>query len=443
MPSRLRSIYVVSLGCAKNRVDSEVLAGIAQERGLVVTYTPDRADVILVNTCAFIESAKEESVEVVLEMARFARESCGLLVVAGCMAQRYSEVLARELPEVDHLLGTSELGGLKQILDGAAKRILVSEEASHFLPSSETPRFVEPGAASAFVKIADGCSRRCAFCAIPGIRGRARSRPLDDIAKEAEQLVRSGIKELNLVAQDTSAYGRDCGDGTNLVALIEALDAVSGIRWIRLLYLYPDSVSDRLIEAIGASRRVVPYFDIPIQHAATSMLKRMRRGHGKRELRQLIGRIRSRIPEAFLRTAVLVGHPGESQREFEELLDLIEWACFDHLGAFRYSAEEETASYDMKGAVPARDAYNRLRRVMALQRRVGRAKRRALEGRELEVLVEDIADEQGYLLVGRHAGQAPEVDGATYLVSSTAKPRDLIQARVVKTGDYDVVAEQI
>jgi ribosomal protein S12 methylthiotransferase len=436
-----RTIHFVSLGCAKNRVDSEILAGIAGAKGYEIVAEPDRAEVIVVNTCAFVESAREESVDVVLDMARYARDG-RRLVIAGCMAQRYSETLSEDLPEVTHILGTSELESLRDILDETAERVLV-REAAHYLQTPETPRFIEPSAVSAFLKIADGCSRKCAFCAIPGIRGRARSRPLEEVVREAEALIGAGIRELNLVAQDTSAYGRDLRDGTDLTALIQALDRLPGQYWIRLLYLYPDAVTLPLLDAIAKARRVVPYFDIPIQHADGAMLKRMRRGHGPAALKQLISQIRSRIPSASIRTTVLVGHPGETRPAFDTLLAFMAWAGFDHLGAFRYSDEEGTASFGTANPVSKRDAYNRFRKVMALQRRISRAKNRERIGRTVSVLVEGGADEMGFVQQGRHAGQAPDVDGRTYLVSSRARPGDLIEARVVRAGDFDIVAEQI
>jgi ribosomal protein S12 methylthiotransferase len=436
-----RTIHFVSLGCAKNRVDSEILAGIAGKRGFEIVSEPDRAEVIVVNTCAFVESAREESVDVLLDMARYTRDG-RRLVIAGCMAQRYGETLSEDLPEATHILGTSELESLGEILDGKAERVQV-RPAAHYLQTPKTPRFIEPNAVSAFIKIADGCSRKCAFCAIPGIRGRARSRPLKEVVAEAEALVGAGVRELNLVAQDTSAYGRDLRDGTDLTALIQALDRIPGEYWIRLLYLYPDAVTVPLLDAVAKARHVVPYFDIPIQHADGAMLKRMRRGHGPAVLRRLIDKIRARIPSAFIRTTILVGHPGETRSAFDALLEFMAWARFDHLGAFRYSNEEGTASSGMANPVSKRDAYNRFRKAMALERRISRAKKRELIGRTVSVLVEGSADEMGFVQQGRHAGQAPEVDGITYLVSSRARPGELIEARVVQTGDFDIVAEQI
>ncbi len=436
-----KTIHFVSLGCPKNRVDSEVMAGIAAARGLKIVAAPEDAEVIVVNTCAFIESAKQESVDTLLEMDRF-RSSGRLkrLVSAGCLSQRYGNRLTEEMPEIDVLIGTEQLEQIAGLADHVMDQS-TPDGAGHYLQHPETPRVLEPKAASAYLKIADGCSRRCAFCAIPAIRGKARSRPLEEIVAEAERLAARGVKELNIVAQDTSAYGRDLGDGTNLTRLVHTLSGVSDIAWIRLLYLYPDTVTDDLLRVIDDLPSVVPYLDIPIQHASSRMLRKMRRGHGRRDLERLIKRVREAVPAAFLRTAVLVGHPAETADDFAALVGFLEWARFDHLGAFRYSNEEGTASFDMEPKTAPRDSYNRLRKVMALSRRISRENNRARKGQLLEVLVEDPADEQGYVLSGRHLGQAPEVDGATYIVSSEARIGEIIRARVIKTGDFDLVVE--
>jgi ribosomal protein S12 methylthiotransferase len=440
---RLRTIHLIALGCPKNRVDTEVLAGIAAERGLEIVGDPARADAIVVATCGFVESAREESIQALLETARYKqRGRCRLLVAASCLAQRHGEELARELPEVDAFLGTGDLNRLGDVLDGTAPRVAVGRAAG-FVQGPGTPRFLEPGAFTAYVKIADGCSRKCAFCAIPQIKGRARSRPPGEIADEVRDLARRGVVEIDLVSQDTSAFGRDLRSRTDLVRLLRELDRIDGIEWIRLLYLYPDSVDDELLRTIAASRRVVPYLDVPIQHASAHMLRRMKRGHGPATLRRLVERARRILPRVFLRSAVLVGHPGETAADFAELLGFIEQARFDHLGAFRYSDEQGTPAHETGPAVRPRDSYNRLRRVLAVQRPISRAANRALKGRTVRVLVEGPADDRGYVLQGRHAGQAPEVDGTTYLVSCDASPGEFVDARVVRASDYDLVAEPL
>lgn len=417
------------------------MAGVAREQGLEIVSNPEQADVVVVNTCAFIESAREESVDTLLEVNNMrGRGPLKTLVSAGCLSQRHGAEIGREMPEVDYVIGTGNPESLAEILKGTAKRIDVGPPG-HFLQTASTPRFLEPGSRSAFVKLADGCSRKCAFCAIPGIRGKAHSRPLDDIVSEAESLAQRGIVELNLVAQDTSAYGLDLRDGTDLSRLLGRLDQVEQIRWIRLLYLYPDSVSDRLLDIIARGEKIVPYLDVPIQHASDVMLKRMRRGHGKKTLEALVTRARERIPNVYLRTAVLVGHPGETAEDFEQLLEFLAWARFDHLGAFRYSDEEGTPSFGTGPTVGKRDSYNRLRKVLALGRKISMEKGRRLRGKTVEVLIEDAADEDGFVLKGRHRGQAPEVDGCTYVVSTSARLGEMVSCRVTESDAFDLVAE--
>ncbi|MCU0663313.1 MAG: 30S ribosomal protein S12 methylthiotransferase RimO [Myxococcota bacterium] len=438
-----KTIHFVSLGCPKNRVDTEVMAGLAVAAGYQIVSDPSDATIIVVDTCGFIESAKQESIEVLLDMARFrAQGKCRTLVAAGCLAQRYAQDLAQEVPELDHLVGTSHPDHLTEILEGVAARLDVGP-AGHFLPTASTPRFLEPGAATAYVKIGDGCSRLCSFCAIPAIRGTARSRQVSDVVEEVKLLVARGIVEVCLVAQDTAAFGRDRGGENELVRLVEQLDDVPGLRWARLLYLYPDSVPDALLDAMGQLRTLAPYLDIPIQHASDAMLRCMRRGHGAKSLRRLIEHIRNRAQGAFLRTSVLVGHPGESEDDFAQLLAFLEWAEFDHVGAFRYSAEEGTQAASAQPKVSARLSYARYRKVMALSRRLAKAKAAQLRGRQLEVLVEGSADDQGFVRVGRHIGQAPEIDGQTYLVSSNASPGDIVLAKIIEGRDHDLVAEPV
>jgi ribosomal protein S12 methylthiotransferase len=441
--SDYRTIHFVSLGCAKNRVDTEVMAGIAMEQGLEIVEHPEDADIIVVNTCAFIESSKKESIQTLFDLAQYRTQGrLRLLVSAGCLSQRYGKELERDMPEISHIFGTSYPDWISRIIEGSAERAEFGP-AGHFLQESSTPRFLEGSAPSAYIKIADGCSRQCAFCAIPQIRGKAKSRPIDDIVRESRALARRGVKELCLVAQDTSAYGRDLNDGTTLVRLLTALDAESGIAWVRLLYLYPDPIINELVEALPRLPTVVPYLDIPIQHISDAMLKEMRRGHRTFTLKRLMERIRERAPEIFLRTTVLVGHPKESESDFDELFGFINEIAFDHFGAFRYSREEGTRSYLSEALVPPRISYQRFRKVMALGRSISKRRIRRLKGTTLHVLVEGPADKDGYVLMGRHQGQAPEVDGVTYIVSSSAKPGDIIHGRVVETYDFDLVVEPL
>ncbi len=443
MNKKSRTIHFLSLGCPKNRVDTEVLAGIAALEGYRLVPDPSDADVIVVNTCGFIADAREESVNALLEMGRLRTDGrCQKLIAAGCLSQRYALEVAKEMPEIDCVLGTTAAEHFEDILSDRGRVVEVSAPG-HFLQGPDTPRFVESGAPSVYVKVADGCSRKCAFCAIPSIRGKARSRPVAQIVREATRLAKAGVVEINLVSQDTSAYGTDLGDGSDIVTLVHALDRVKGLSWIRVHYLYPDRVPDELLHAMRDLEKLVPYLDIPIQHAAAKMLKRMRRGHGPRTLTSLIKRARRIVPDIFLRTTVLVGHPGETAGDFEELLNFVKWARFDHLGVFRYSDEEGTPSFQKEPVVSGRDSYNRFRKVMKVQRVIARENSRKMIGKIVRVLVEDSADDLGYVLEGRHRGQAPEVDGKTYLVSSDARVGDIVDARVVSNSDHDLLAEPI
>jgi ribosomal protein S12 methylthiotransferase len=441
--SRFRTIHFVALGCPKNRVDTEVLAGIAAAAGLEVVADPGEAEAIVVSTCGFIEAAARESIDTLFALSRFKETGrCRLLVAASCLVQRHGAELADGLPEVDLLVGTQEPSWLERALAGTARGLEVGP-AGHFLQGPATLRLLEPGAATAYVKIADGCSRACAFCAIPAIRGPMRSREVAGIVAEARDLVARGVKELVLVSQDTAAYGRDRDDGADLVGLLGALDRVDGLAWVRLLYLYPDGVTDGLLAAIRDLRTPVPYLDVPIQHASARLLRRMRRGHGPAKLRELVARARRIVPGIVLRTTVMVGHPGEGDADFAELLGFVEAARFDRLGAFRYSDEEGTPSFGSGPVVPPRISYARQRRVLAVQRRISRELGRKLVGSRLDVLVERAADDAGYVLEGRHPGQAPEVDGVTYLVDCAAAPGEIVRARVTRATDYDLVAEPV
>ncbi len=435
-----KTIHFVSLGCPKNRVDTEVLAGVATDLGMTLVPDADGAEVIVVNTCGFIGPAKEESVETILEMAEHRLHGrCRRLVVAGCLSQRYPEDLAREFPEVDNFLGTSDLLALGPVLRGEAARQGVGE-AGRFVYAATTPRLPTTARHTAYVKIAEGCSRRCAFCVIPSMRGDQQSRPVDDVVREVRALVAGGVVEINLVSQDTVSYGWDLRDGTTLAKLVRTVARVDGVRWLRLHYLYPQRLTEDLVDAIAEEDTVVKYVDMPLQHASTRMLGIMRRGVGGDRQRRLIERLRTRIEGLVFRTTFIAGHPGETEADFEELCDLVRWGRFDHVGVFRYSDEEGTPAFDRTDKVPARDAARRHRTLMSLQRRIARDLNRARVGKVLDVLVDGVSDESDLLLEGRHAGQAPEVDGKVLLTDGTARQGDIRRALVVQASDYDLVA---
>jgi ribosomal protein S12 methylthiotransferase len=443
---RERRIHFISLGCPKNRVDSEVMLGVAQKRRYRHVDDPADAQVIVVNTCGFIDPAKKESIDTILEMANYKEAgSCERLVVAGCLSQRHPEELSEGLPEVDHFLGSSDMLRLGDVLDGGGERMMVGSPAD-WLVAADSPRALSSSPASAYLKIAEGCNRRCSFCVIPALRGKQRSRTIADVVSEAQQLAAQGVKEINLISQDTVNYGRDLGERPPLAELVEQVAEVPGVHWVRVFYLYPDALDDRLVELLADHPRVVPYIDMPLQHAADGMLRRMRRGHGGKRLRTLVERLRARIDGLTFRTAFIVGHPGESQGEFDELCEFVEWARFERVGVFRYSDEEDSHSRTLDDKVAPLVAANRWRRLMAIARRVANAHNSQLVGRELDVLVEGQSDEHDLVLMGRHAGQAPEIDGQVYLsgteqLGAPPRPGQLVEVRISQASDYDLVGE--
>jgi ribosomal protein S12 methylthiotransferase len=441
-----KTIHFVSLGCPKNRVDSEVMLGVARDAGFAHVGDAAEAEVIVVNTCGFIGEAKKESIDAILEMAELkASGRCRRLVVSGCLSQRHPEELANEMPEVDHFLGSSDMLKLRDVLGGEAERMLVGNPADWVIQAA-SPRALSTPSGSAYVKIAEGCNRTCSFCVIPEMRGKQRSRPVADVVDEVRRLVDQGVREVNLISQDTIAYGRDLGradapEKAGLSDLVAAVADVPGVRWVRLFYLYPETLGDALVDLLANHPRVVPYVDMPLQHAADGMLRRMKRGHGGERLRRVVSLLKERVPGLTFRTAFIVGHPGETDAEFDELCEFVTWAEFDRVGVFRYSDEESSGSFALGGKVPARTAERRHRRLMSLQRSIAHRKNRQLVGRELEVLVEGASDEHEYVLMGRHAGQAPDIDGQVYLSGGEARAGEMRRVRITQASHYDLVGE--
>jgi ribosomal protein S12 methylthiotransferase len=432
-----------TLGCPKNRVDSEVMLGTLSEAGYRLVQDPARADVIVVNTCGFIDSAKEESVQAIVELAQMKAEGrCKKLVVAGCLAQRYPEQLARELPEVDHFVGTGAYQEIARIVGEAqARRIVVPDP--DFVHDASTPRVNSLPSHTAYLKIAEGCDNACAFCIIPALRGPQRSRPVADLVAEAERLAAQGTVELSLVAQDLTAYGQDLPGKVRLAHLLPELCRVEGIRWIRLHYAYPRDFPDSLIEVMAREPKIVKYLDMPLQHSSDRLLRSMKRGRDSRFLRSLLARIRERVPGVALRTALIVGLPGETEQDFRDLLRFVEEQRFERLGVFTYSREEGTEAGRMPGQVSERVKRARLEKVMELQRGISREHQRAMIGRRVEVLVEGASEETEHLLAGRNAQQAPEIDGLTYLNEGVAYPGEIVTAEITDAGDYDLVARVV
>lgn len=443
MSSPDRTIHFVSLGCPKNRVDTEVMLGVSGLEGYRFEAEADKAEVIVINTCGFIGPAKEESIDTILQMSQLKEEgSCKTLVVAGCLSQRYPEQLAAEMPEVDHFLGTSDMLKLGEVLKAPnrAPRMMVGNPADHTIRATD-PRLPSQGAHSVYVKIAEGCNRTCSFCAIPSFRGKQRSRPIDDLVAECERLIDGGAVELNLISQDTISYGRDLKDGTDLAALVRRVADLPGARWVRIFYLYPETLKDELVELIAHHPRVLPYVDMPLQHASDRMLKVMRRGHGQDRQRRVVERLKRSIPNLVMRSAFIVGHPGETDADFDELLSFVQWAELDRVGVFKFSPEDETPSGRMDEIVTPKIANARARKLVAAQRPISRRKAKALVGSEIEVLVEGGSEESELLLRGRWWGQAPEIDGEVQLANGTARPGEIRRALVTAAADHDLVAD--
>jgi ribosomal protein S12 methylthiotransferase len=441
----MSTLHLVSLGCVKNRVDSEVMLGVAKREGYRIVDEPHQAEIIVVNTCGFIGDAKKESIDTILELASHkVRGTCKTLIVAGCLSQRYSSDLAAQMPEVDHFLGSSDMLKLADVLSGKGERVMVGNPADWVMRASD-PRLLTQSRASVWMKLAEGCNRACSFCVIPQIRGAQRSRPVDDLMAEAERLVASGAIELNVVSQDAIGYGRDLptADRVPLADVIRRLADLSGVRWVRLFYLYPEVLSDALIDLLAHHPRVLPYVDMPLQHASDAMLSRMRRSHGVDRQKRLIDQLRQSIPDLTMRTAFIVGHPGETQAEFDELCKFVEWARFQHAIVFRYSDEETCAAHDLPDKVSPLVIANRARKLMAIQRRIARQRNRALVGREMDVLVDGPSEDHELVMKGRHAGQAPDIDGCVYLSEGEAHAGEMRRVRIVQSSDWDLVGELI
>lgn len=430
---------LVSLGCAKNTVDSEIMLAALAGTGYRLVSDAAEARVAVVNTCGFIEDAKRESIDAILELGRL-KETGGLdtLVVAGCLAERYRGELAQGLPEVDLFIGTREYDRLPALLDGArgGAREAFSDALMDY--GRRLPRILSEPGPSAYLKVAEGCSRPCTFCVIPRFRGRFRSRPLDLLAEEARALADAGARELNLLAQEITSYGRDLGPGHSLARLLEELNRVEGLAWIRALYNYPRGVTDELLDAYRDLPGVCEYIDMPLQHVATPVLAAMRRGIDERGTRELVSRIRERVPGCALRTTMLVGFPGESEADFELLLDFVEETRFARLGGFAFSPEDRSIAARLPDQVPVELARERLARLLALQERVMAEENRALIGRKMDVLVEGLTGEG--LLRGRTRLQAPEVDGETFLHETEAAPGDVVPCEIIGVDGTDLVA---
>ena len=437
----MENVHLISLGCPKNTADSELMLGALVRAGFEVTMDPRQAQVLLVNTCAFIESAKKESIDAILEAAEVKKNAAGKrLVVAGCLAQRYGAELREQFPEVDIFVGTGNFLDLPELLRRTERpehRPIPYPGAAHLLPAVEAPRIRTGGPFSAYLKVSEGCDHRCAFCIIPKIRGRHESRPLDDLVREAQGLAASGVREINLIAQDLTAYGRDLKSPSSLAALLHRLARIDGIRWIRLLYCYPNFVSNELLAAIASLQKVVKYIDMPLQHADDAILRAMKRERSADALRRLLDRVRAAIPGVALRTSFIVGFPGESDAAFANLVDFVREQQFDRVGVFTYSREENTTACGLPHQVPERVKRRRRAELMEMQAEISLAKNRSLVGREIEVMVEGCAPGGAARLRARSSTQAPEIDGMV-LLSGEAEAGDMVRARIERATTYDL-----
>lgn len=442
-----RKVYFVSLGCPKNQVDTEVMLGVVRGEGHSVVDDPADADTLVVNTCGFINAAKEESVDTILELAAL-KNAGGVakkLVVAGCLSQRYPEELATEMPEVDHFLGSADMLGLARVLGGKAARMGVTALSKRaYLYDHTTPRQLTGGVHSAYVKIAEGCDRPCGFCIIPKLRGAQRSRSIFSVVEEVHALVDQGTREICLVAQDLTRYGSDLDPATTLEQLLDALVRVDGLRWIRLHYAYPSAVTDGLIERIAGEAKIATYLDVPIQHIDTEVLRKMRRGYSERGARDLVERVRcpklvgdSRI---WLRTTMLVGHPGETETGYERLKQFITEGQIDHLGVFPWSREDGTVSAMQPARVDEQLSQDRAAELMQIQTKLREQRHQALVGKQLEVMIDGTSTDSDLLLDGRHEGQAPEIDGKVVLTDGTGARGEFVTATVTQAGPHDLVA---
>ena len=431
------TVFLSALGCPKNRVDSEKTLWALEEAGARITLDQTEADLLLVNTCGFVTGAKEESIEKTLELAEVKKLNPGArLAVMGCLSERYRDELKKRIPEIDHIYGVHELERLVQELAGGPPHEKPMD------PEQMTHRTLTTPPGWAYLKIAEGCSNTCSFCAIPMIRGPYRSRDAETIFQEAQGLAQRGVKELNVVAQDTTLYGADLKLKNGLAGLVQRLAGLEQIEWIRLMYLYPPLLDNHLLETMAGNKKAAPYFDIPFQHASDKILKMMNRKETGGSIRELVARVRRTVPGAAIRSAFIIGFPGETEEDFELLLSFIKEARLDHVGAFVYSPEENTGAVKLKGRPAARVARERLERLMAAQREISMEILAAQVGSEQSVLVEGFDPDES-LLTGRTARQAPEVDGCVILDGVEAAPGQMVRVKITGALDYDLVGSPL
>ena len=453
---RERSLYFTSLGCSKNLVDSQVMLGHLGLDGFTVAEKPEHAEVIIVNTCSFIEAAKAESIETILDFADLKNPeigNCKALVMSGCMAQRYHGELEKEMPEVDMFIGTGEYQKIVPLLKAFEEGKLEKKsfvEIPKYIHTEFDPRLNTSPGYMAWLKISEGCNRNCTFCIIPTLRGKLRSRAIDSLVVEAKSLVSSGVKELNLISQDFSDYGSDFegferNDSKNPIIynMLKALQDNSGADWIRVFYFYPDDLTEDVMDLLAKSDKICKYLDMPVQHFSSKVLKRMNRRVTNELIHSKIEMLRSKIPGIVLRTSVIVGFPGETQEDFEQLIEGVKKVRFNHLGVFKYSDEEGTPALRLRDKVPAEVIEDRFEQLYEVQKEIARELNQEYIGKTIEVLVEGVHEETDLLLQGRHRGQAPDIDGRVIINDGVAKAGDIVSVEITEVLDYDLVGRII
>ena len=440
-----RKLGFISLGCPKNLVDSEVMMGILARHGYELTPRPEEADVLVVNTCSFIEPAQQESVNTILEMAEYKRTGrAQRLVVAGCLVERFGAQVREQIPEVDALVGTGDVERILEATEGGLRELAAAPP--EFLYHELSPRVITTPRHFAYIKINEGCDHPCTFCIIPELRGRFRSRRFESVIREAEQLAARGAREVILIGQDTTAYGEDLGIRDGLPLLLERLAGIAELAWVRFLYCYPNRITPRLLETIARHERLVKYLDVPLQHASQSVLARMKRGGNAEALLHMVERIRTTIPEVWLRTSMIAGFPGESEADFRELCDFVRAAEFDWLGVFAYSDDETAESHALDGKVDAETIAERRDRLMALQRKISRRRLARRAGQSFDAVLEGPSRESEFLWQARLEGMAPEIDGRVLVTEIDAPGTELeslagrmVRVEITKAQDYDLI----
>ena len=433
------NIGMVSLGCAKNSTDAEIMLGLLAEDGYGLADDPNEADILIVNTCAFIDSAKQESIEAILDMAQYKSGKCKLLIVTGCLAQRYRDEVLTEMPEVDYVLGTGEFDKIceciKKAFDGKREAFCENPDRT---PDDHLPRILTTPPYTAYLKIADGCDNNCTYCAIPKIRGHFRSRTIENILDEAKSLAQNGVKELILIAQDTTRYGKDLYGKYALSDLLDELVKIDGIEWIRVHYFYPEAVTEELIDVMSKYDKICNYIDMPVQHGHDNILRRMARRTNQKEILKKISMIREKMPDAIIRTSIIVGFPGETDDEFNTLYDFVEQVKFDRMGVFAYSQEEGTAAADFEGQLDDETKQDRLDKLMTLQQGISLELNKKKIGSIMEVLVEGY-DEESFLFYGRSRGDSIDVDGKVYFgTEEDVCAGDIINVEILDADEYDL-----